>query len=92
MRGGPSVWTRTARLEAARGAVPIDLRALAERVAAEVGMDPAPVLAEAEAFAARCRAVGAVTATQIAELAAAELGLDPAEVWAEAERVAKRRV
>ena len=89
MRGTPSAWARVRGLEAAgRRAA---LRREAERIAADLGEDPAAVLAEAEAFAARCEAAGAVTPRQMTEVAATEFGLDPAEVWAEAERLVARR-
>ena len=93
MRGGPSVWTRTARLEATRHAAvaAADLRAMAARVAAEVGVSEAAVLAEAAALTARCRAAGATTPRAMAAVVAAKVGCTVDEVWAEAERVARRR-
>lgn len=89
MRGQASVWVRARRLEvSAATTTPADLRATAERIAAEIGTTPDEVLAEAGALAGRCRAAGATTPRAMVELAAAEHGLDPGAVWAEAARIA----
>ncbi len=79
MRGRPSVWRRTAHLvdvawerEWARQAVA--LRAEVERVAAEVGMDPAYLLGRAEALVARARAAGARSEAEVDAFARRELG------------------
>ena len=85
MRGRPSVWARTRRLETR--AASRDLRGEAARLAAELGIGADELRAEAEELARRCRAAGAVTHEQMAAVAAAEAGLEPAEVRAEAERI-----
>jgi hypothetical protein len=87
VRGGPSVWAR--RLEVcAATTTPADLRATAASIAAEFGLSPEEILAEAGALAGRCRAAGATTPRAMAALVAAEHGLDAEELWAEAGRVA----
>ena len=90
MRGGPGVWTRAGRLQ-----MPLERRALrreAELVAAEAGVDPGELLAEAEALLGRARAAGARTAAEVDAFCAGELGLDPAAWAAElAELKARRR-
>ncbi len=79
MRGGASVRRRTAHLvdgawerEWARQAVA--LRAEVERVAAEVGMDPAFLLGRAEEMVARARAAGARSEVEVDAFARRELG------------------
>ena len=84
MRGRPSLWARTRRLEAA--VAERDVRAEAGRLAAESGIGAEELLAEAECLAARCQAAGATSLPAMAPVAAAGSGLDPGEIVAAAER------
>jgi dihydroxyacetone kinase len=93
---GPSVWSRTGRLEASlqqvarrRGVAVQDaeLREATERVAAKHGLEPAAVLAEAEALVARAAAVGARTEAEVVAFLAREHGLTEEEFQAELARV-----
>lgn len=97
MSRGASVWTRTGRLEASlqqvvrrRQGVAVqdaELREAAERVAAKHGMEPAEVLAEAEALVARAEAVGARTDTEVVAFLAREQGMTEEELQAELAQV-----
>lgn len=88
MRGKPGLWLRTRTLEATfHRPSPADLHALAEEIAAEFGITPAEVLADAEALVARFQQSGARTARQEAEVLAAELGCEADVVMAEVERL-----
>jgi hypothetical protein len=89
---GPGVWSRTGRLEATlqqvarRRAVAVQeeaLREAAERVAAEEGLEPAEVLAEAQALVARAEAAGARTEAEVIAFLAREQGLTLEELQAE---------
>lgn len=89
MRGQQSVWARTERLARA---VPrsTDLDALVHRIAAELGVTPEEIRADAMEIGERCRAAGAVTLEETAAFVGAELGMPAAAVlagtrgWAEA--------
>ncbi len=89
MRGRPSVWTRTQRLEATVGDSvqdrdeDIPVRRLVEGIAAERGVPVEVLLAEAEAAVARYEETGPITRQAMVERVAAEHGVDPDEVWAE---------
>ena len=86
MRGRPSVWARTGRLEGRLGrGLPPAARAYATDLALAHDLDPAEVLAEAEALLARARADGAGTAKAVVAWIAREAGRDPAALLAEAE-------
>lgn len=89
MKGAPSVWARVRRLETTRvprrglsSWGPELLRAVDE-IAAERGLDPADVLAEAQAIMEQCEAAGATTSQEVVAFLAAETGEDPAALWAE---------
>lgn len=77
MSGAPGPRARVRRLEAAISAAAV--HAEAERLAVELGIAPAVLLADARIIAARCQAAGAVTPRQMADLIFAEAGLDAAE-------------
>ncbi len=89
MKGAPSVWARVRRLEANRGtrhrpaSWGPELHRAVDEVAAERGLDPADVLAEAVAIAERCDAASATTSRGVVAFLAAETGEDPAALWAE---------
>jgi len=88
VRGKPSLWTRTRTLEAmVQRPRPADLHAVAEEIAAEFGITPADVLADAEALVARFRQAGATTPRQEAEVLADMLGCEVDVVLAETERL-----
>ncbi len=93
MRGRPSVWVRAHRLEVGIEAKQEDpaLRRLTEDLAAKLGIDPAELRAEAEAFESRCRAAGAHTLEAVVALAAAEEGVEPEVLRAELEAITARR-
>ena len=64
-------------------------QALAERVAAERGLDPGEVVREAEALLALAAGAGVLgDAKELAAFLAAERGDDPADLLAEADRIA----
>jgi len=88
MRGRPSVWTRTRRVEVALDEV--EAVRLAGRAAAELGLEAEVLLADARAFARRCAAVGARTRAARHALVARELGLSPAELAAEVAPLTER--
>lgn len=81
MSGAPGPRARVRRLEAAISAAAV--HAEAERLAVELGIAPAVLLADARIIAARCQAAGAVTPRQMTELIFAEAGLNPAEAGLE---------
>ncbi len=89
MRGRPSVWTRTRRLEATvRDPLGEDdeetvIRRQVERIAAERGVPVAALLAEAEAAVGRWGVTGPVTWAMVIERVSAEHGVDPGELRAE---------
>ena len=86
MRGKPSVWARTRRLEVRGGlGFPPEVRRYAAELAAAHGLDPAAVLAEAGAILGRARADGARTAGDLAAWIGRAEGRDPAALLAEAE-------
>ena len=89
MKGRPSVWTRLRRLDAAGS--PDGIAAATRVVAAELGVDPAELAAEAAALAVRCREAGATTVPEQAVFLTAELGVTPHELLAEARRLAAFR-
>lgn len=88
MRGGPSAWARVRRLEGHGREV--DVRRVAEAVAADLGIGVEEVLAGARDLADRLAAAGAVSFAERCRTVAAAGGLDPAEVHAEAERLMAR--
>lgn len=92
MRQGPSVWRRTGRLEAILHQVALHqelaeqdaaLREAVARVAAEHGLEPDEVLADAQALVARAAAAGARTEAEVVAVVAREQGLTVAELQAE---------
>jgi hypothetical protein len=96
VRGGASVWRRTGRLEArvqdaalrwelaARDA---ELREAAERVAVKHGLEPADVLAEAQALVERAAAAGAMTEAEVVAFLAREHGMTEDDLQAELAQV-----
>jgi division protein CdvB (Snf7/Vps24/ESCRT-III family) len=92
---GASVWTRTGRLEASLQQVALrrevavqdaELREAVTRVAAETGVDPADLLAEAQALVERAAAAGARTQAEVHAFALGELGMTEEELRAEVTR------
>jgi gamma-glutamyl:cysteine ligase YbdK (ATP-grasp superfamily) len=93
---GPSVWSRTGRLEARvqdtalrweLAARDVALREAAERVAAKHGLEPAEVLAEAQALVARAAAAGARTEAEVVAFLAREHGMTEDDLQAELAQV-----
>ncbi len=92
MRGRPSVWLRAHRL-AMTSIKPREdplLRRLAVDLAAELDIDPALLLAEAEAFAVQCRVAGAHTREAVIALAGGEMDIDPAQLRSDLAAVERR--
>lgn len=85
MRGQPSVWRRTQRLAVVRQRA--DVFALAQHLAAELGITAEDLLAEARALQRRMQAAGAVTRDQQLAFVATEGGISKDELRAELARV-----
>jgi hypothetical protein len=93
---GPSLWSRTGRLEASlqqvalRRAVALqdaELREAAERVGVKHGLEPADVLAEAEALVERAAVAGARTEAEVVAFLAREHGMTEDDLQAELAQV-----
>ncbi len=84
MSGRPRVWLRARRLEEAQQRAAV--YGLAQRLAPDLGITAAELLAEADALRRRALAAGATTPTALVAFVAAETGIPETELQADRAR------